>query len=684
MASPLSVRNIGIIAHIDAGKTTVSERILYYTHREYRMGEVDTGTATMDWMPEEQRRGITITAAATTVEWKTFCLNLIDTPGHVDFTAEVERALRVLDGAIGIFCGTAGVQAQSETVWRQADRYRVPRIAFVNKLDRVGSDFFRVVEAIRGRLNANPVPLQIPVGREKEFEGVVDLIERRVIRFDAESLGEKLLISEVDESLRPEVDSWRDKLIEAVAEIDDELLEHYVAGEEVSAGAIKKAVRKGTLARKITPVLCGAALRNKGVQPLLDAVCDFLPAPEDIEFVVGTQPTTKKEIQRALTAKEHLSALVFKAVADQHGGLVYVRVYSGRLEEGQQVWNSRTGKRDRAQKLYLMHSSDREKVDAVEAGNIVAVMGFKDTSTGDSLADPAHPILLEPLRFPESVASMAIEPVSIDQRDKLLEALDKLAREDPTLRWRADEDTGQLVIAGMGELHLEIVKDRLLREFRVEAAVGAPRVAYRQTLAEPAEAEGVFEKQVGGRNLFAKVCLRLEPTPDATRPTVMSELRKELIPLEFHPVINEGVKEALDSGGVLGFPLIQLRVRILGAEFRPQESTAPAYNAACATAFQLALERAGVTILEPVMRFEIQVPDAYYGTVSTDLGRRRAAIQEVNLEHDMRIIRGCVPLSEVFGYSGTLRSLSQGRATISLEPEAYVPVPREVEERFRL
>ena len=684
MASPQSVRNIGIIAHIDAGKTTVTERMLYYTHREYRMGEVDTGTATMDWMPEEQQRGITITAAATTVEWGKFSLNLIDTPGHVDFTAEVERALRVLDGAVGIFCGTAGVQAQSETVWRQADRYQVPRIAFVNKLDRVGSDFFRVVEAIRARLHTNPVPLQIPVGREKEFEGVVDLIERRVIRFDAESLGEKLLISDVDEDLRPQVERWRDKLIEAVAEIDDEVLERYLAGEEVSTSELKAAVRKGTLARKITPVLCGAALRNKGVQPLLDAVCDYLPAPEDINGVVGTHPTSKKEIQRTLTAKEPLSGLVFKSVADQHGGLVYVRVYSGRLEQGQQVWNSRTGKKDRAQKLYLMHSCDREKVDSVEAGSIVAVMGFKDTSTGDSLADPSHPILLEPLRFPESVASMAIEPVSIDQRDKLLEALEKLAREDPTLRWRADEDTGQLVIAGMGELHLEIVKDRLLREFRVEAAVGAPRVAYRQTLARPSEADGVFERQVGGRSLFAKVSLRLELVPEETRPTVVSELHKDRIPLEFLPVIQEGVKDALNSGGILGFPLIQLRVRILDAEFRPQESTGPAYNAACALAFQLALERAGVTLLEPVMRFEIQVPTTYYGAVSTDLGRRRAAIQEVYLEHDIRIIRGRVPLSEVFGYSGTLRSMSQGRATISLEPEAYVPVPKEVEERFRL
>jgi elongation factor G len=680
----MSVRNIGIIAHIDAGKTTVSERILYYTHREYRMGEVDSGTATMDWMPEEQQRGITITAAVTTVEWNKFRLNLIDTPGHVDFTAEVERALRVLDGAIGIFCGTAGVQAQSETVWRQADRYRVPRIAFINKLDRVGSDFFGVVEAIRTRLHANAVPLQIPLGREKEFEGVVDLIERRLIRFDAESLGDKLLISEVDESLRPEMETWRDKLIEAVAEADDELLERYLGGEEVSESTIKQAVRRGTLARKITPVLCGAALRNKGIQPLLDAVCDYLPAPEDMKYVVGIQPTTNKETKRALTVKEHLSALVFKAVADPHGGIVYLRVYSGRLEEGQQVWNSRTGKRDRAQKLYLMHSNDRERVGFVEAGNIVAVMGLKDASTGDSLADPSHPILLEPLRFPASVASMAIEPVSIDQRDKLLEALDRLAREDPTLRWWSDQDTGQLVISGMGELHLEIVKDRLLREFRVEAAVGPPRVAYRQTLAAQAEAQGVFEKQIGGRSLFAKVSLRLEPTPDQTLPTVVSELRKETLPLEFHPVIKEAVKEALDSGGLLGFPLIQLRVRILGAEFRPQESTAPAYNAASTLAFQLALDRAGVTILEPVMRFEIQVPDAYYGTVSTDLVRRRAGIQEVTLDHDLRIIRGRVPLSEVFGYSGTLRSLSQGRATISLEPEAYAPVPRDVEDRFRL
>ncbi len=684
MAPALPIRNIGIIAHIDAGKTTVSERFLYYSHREHRMGEVDLGTATLDWMPEEQRRGITITAAATTVEWKSHRINLIDTPGHVDFTAEVERALRVLDGAIGVFCGTAGVQAQSETVWRQADRYSVPRIAFVNKLDRVGSDFFRVVEAIRARLRANAVPVAIPVGRERDFEGVIDLVEMRVLRFDAESLGETVIAGDIGTSLREEADRWRAKLIEAAAEEDDQLLDRYLSGEAVSAATLKAGIRKGTLRRSLVPVLCGAALRNKGIQPLLDAVCDYLPAPEDVGVVVGTHPVTKQLVERKLLASERLAALAFKTVADPHGDLVYLRIYSGRLQEGQQVWNSRTQRRDRAQKVFLMHANHREKLASADAGNIVAVVGFKETSTGDTLSDPSHPLLLEPPRFPDTVVSMAIEPVSIADRDKLLEALSKLVREDPTLRTRQDKDTGQLVISGMGELHLEIVKERLGREFRVEATVGSPRVAYRQTISRAAEADGVFEKQVGGRNLYAKVSLRLEPTPGADKPVLASELKKNLVPHELHPIILEGVREALESGGILGFPLVQLSVRILGAVFRPQESTGPAYTAASAIAFQTALERAGVTILEPVMRFEVQVPDAYYGPVSTDLGKRRANIREVAIEHELRTLRGNVPLAEVFGYSGNLRSLTQGRGAITLEPESYAPVPEAIAVRFRL
>ena len=682
-ASP-PLRNIGIIAHIDAGKTTVSERILFYSGKEHRMGEVDSGTATMDWMPEEQRRGITITAAATTVPWKGHRINLIDTPGHVDFTAEVERALRVLDGAVGVFCGTAGVQAQSETVWRQADRYAVPRLAFVNKLDRVGSDFFRAVESLRSRLGANPVPLQIPLGSEKEFSGVIDLLEMRAVRFDEDSLGEKISHEDLDSDMRAAAEPWRARLVEAAVEGEDSLIERYLQGQEIPIADLKAALRRATIARRLTPVLCGAALRNKGIQPLLDAVCDYLPAPEDVKVVRGTHPHTGKEVERRLSPDDHLSALAFKMAADPHGDLVYARVYSGVLREGQQIWSSRTGKRDRVQKIFIMHANDREKVVEASAGAIVAVVGFRETSTGDTLADPSHPILLEPPRFPETVVTMAIEPVTIADRDKLLESLDKLSREDPTFRWRTDKETGQLVVSGMGELHLEIIKERLLREFHVAANVGSPRVAYRQTISREAEAEGSFERQIGMRNHRATVTLSIEPAPESLKSTITSEIRKDTVPLEFHPAIEDGVRGALESGGVLGFPLIQMRVTIRRADFNPAESSAVAYTAAASAAFERALEKAGTVILEPVMEFEIQVPDSYYGAVSTDLQKRRADLKGVDLEGGLRILRGLVPLAEVFGYPNVLRSLSQGRAAITLEPRSYSPVPEAVAARFRL
>lgn len=677
------IRNIGIIAHIDAGKTTVSERILFYSHREHRMGDVDSGNTVLDYLEEERRRGITITAAATTVLWHDHVINLIDTPGHVDFTAEVERSLRVLDGAVGVFCGTAGVQAQSETVWRQADRYKVPRIAFVNKLDRVGSDFFRVVASIRARLHANPIPLQIPIGAEKGFEGVVDLLERKEIRFDEESLGDRIAIGEVDPSRRDVVESLRARVVESAAECDDEVLDHYLSGGEIPTERIRRALRKGTIERKVTPVLCGAALRNKGIQPLLDAVCDYLPSPQDIGTVSGTQPKTGKTLSRELSVDERLAALAFKTVATPHGDMVYARIYSGALREGQQAWNTRTEKRDRAQKIYQMHANKGAALEVAEAGNIVAIVGLRETSTGDTLCDPSHPILLEPPSFPESVVTMAIEPVTSVDRDRLLESLEKVKREDPTFLWRTDKDTAQIVVSGMGELHLEIVKDRIEREFHVSARVGAPRVSYRQTIQAAAAAEGVFDRQIGTRKHFARVTLSLEPTPGPGRPPVESRLKKDVVPLEFHPVIEDAVRASLEGGGLLGFALTQMKVVVLAAEFRPGESTPVAYGSATAAAFDLALQKAGIVILEPVMRFEIQVPEEYYGAVSTDLTKRRAMIQEVDLEHDLRILRGLVPLAEVFGYPNNLRSLSQGRGTISLEPESYHPVPQEVAQRFR-
>ena len=686
MASNEAIRNIGIIAHIDAGKTTVSERILYYSHKEHRLGEVDAGTAHMDWMPEEQERGITITAAATSVDWsyrnRDFRLNLIDTPGHVDFTAEVERALRVLDGAVGVFCGTAGVQAQSETVWRQASRYDVPRIAFVNKLDRVGSDFFAVVESMRTRLLANAIPVQIPVGREKGFEGVVDLLEMKQLRFGG-SLGEELEVVEIaDSALREEAERHREKMIEAAAEFDDELLEDYLSGVEVSADAVRVALRRATLALQLVPVFCGAALRNKGVQALLDGVCDFLPSPADFPEIEGIEPKTGKVVQRPATTEGSLLALAFKTVADPHGDLVYARVYGGTLAAGAQVWNPRAERRERAQKLYRMHANDAERLESSSAGDIVVIAGLKATVTGDTLCDPSRPVLLEPPRFPDTVVSMAIEPVSIADRDKLVESLEKLQREDPTFRWRADTETGQIVISGMGELHLEVLKGRLLREFNVAANVGTPRVSYRQTIQAAAEARGVFEQQIGGRQHFAAVRLRLEPDPELSQVLLESRLDKDAVPLEFHPAVEDGARGALGSGGVLGFPLTQVRAVVLDAEFRQGESSAMAYTAAASKAVDEALDVAGACVLEPVMAFAIEVPEEFYGAVSADVSQRRAVIQDVELERGLRVIRGVVPLAEVFGYPNMLRSLSQGRAEISLEPDSYRAVPADVAARF--
>ena len=684
MAQP--IRNIGIIAHIDAGKTTVSERILFYSHKEYRLGEVDEGTATMDWMPEEQRRGITITAASTTVDWErhgaSYRINLIDTPGHVDFTAEVERALRVLDGAVGVFCGTAGVQAQSETVWRQANRYDVPRLAFVNKLDRIGADFFRVVDSIRSRLQANPVPIQIPVGVEKEFEGVVDLVERQLLRFGG-AQGEEVTAEPLKGDLAEECETWREKLVESLADVDETVLEQFVAGAEVPPTLLREGLRRATLARKLVPVLCGAALRNRGVQPLLDAICDFLPAPEDLPYITTVDPESGAASEVSAAPEKEFLGLAFKTVANPHGDLVYVRIYRGVLEAGHQVLNVRTGKKERVQKMYLMHAADRGSVDRMGAGNIVACVGLTGTVTGDSLADPKRPVLLEPPRFPDTVIRMAIEPVSIADRDHLLDALDTLQREDPTFRWRSDGDTGQIVISGMGELHLEILKERLLREFRVAAAVGKPRVSYRQTVAREATGVGVLEKQVGAKLHYASVTVSVRPAARAAIPAVVNELSKTDVPLEFHPAIEDGLKGAVAAGGVLGFPLTQLAAVVIEAEHRDPGASALAYGAAASLAFERALEGARQVILEPVMRFEIEVAEEHYGGVATDLGQRRASIAAVEADGDIRAIRGEVPLAEVFGYSGTLRSLSQGRASLSLEPASYLPVPPEVAENFR-
>jgi elongation factor G len=679
-----SIRNIGIIAHIDAGKTTLSERMLYYSHKEHRMGEVHSGTATMDWMPEEQRRGITITAAATTIDWNDFRINIIDTPGHVDFTSEVERSLRVLDGTVGVFCGTGGVQAQSETVWRQANTYDVPRLVFINKLDRVGSNFFRVLEAIRAKLGSNAVAAQVPIGSEKDFDGVVDLVERRALRFDSQSLGEKVIEEDVPEELAAEVEAWREKLIEAAAEFDDGLMESYIEGRDIAAEELRAAIRAGTLLGKLVPVFAGAALRNLGVQPLMDAVCHYLPAPGDLDAVEGTNPHNGTEVVRSLNADEPFCALAFKTVADSHGDLVYIRIYSGKLKTGAQVLNSRTGKKDRAQKLYLMHANHREQLDEAVAGSILAVVGFRHTSTGDTISDPANAIALEPPVFPERVITMAIEPISTEDRNKLLECLDKLAREDPTFGWKTDKDTGQLVISGMGELHLEIVVERLEREFKVGANIGKPRVSYRQTIMEACEGAGIFDHKLGERSQYAEVRVNVGPGAGAGSCEIVNMLSKEDVPLEFHPSVVESLAAAVESGGTLGLPLMRIRVTVTGGGTRPGEASAVAFATAANAAFDNALNASQSFVLEPTMRFEIQVPEEYYGAVSTDLNQRRTDIREVDLEGGLRILRGLVPLAETFGYTSRLRSLTQGRGTISLQPESYSAVPKEVAERFQL
>ena len=676
------IRNVGIIAHIDAGKTTVSERILFYSHKEHRIGEVDAGTATMDWMPEEQRRGITITAAATTVEWSDHRINFVDTPGHVDFTSEVERCLRVLDGAVGVFCGASGVQAQSETVWRQADRYRVPRIVFVNKLDRVGADFFRAIESIRDRLGARPVPVQIPIGTEKSFDGVIDLIERRAVRFDPADQGASLVLGDIPSDLEGLASEWRDRLLEAVVDVDESLLEPYLDGQEISAESIHAALRRGTISGSFTPVFCGAALRNIGVQPLMDGICRYLPDPADAGPIEGLHPKTGAVVHRDVDSGQPLSGLAFKTVADPHADLVYVRIYSGRLVSGAQVFNGRTGKKDRAMALYRMHANHREKLESAEAGDIVAVVGFRDTSTGDSLYESSAPILLEPPMFPDTVIARAVEPRSTADRGKLLEVLEKLSREDPTFRFREDAETSQIVISGMGELHLEVAEHRIGEEFRIDVSVGTPRVAYRQTVRSTARGDVVFESHVGDRSQFARVEVEVFPTGEEATPSVESELSKESVPLEFHPVIREAVETAIRSGGTIGLPLTRVGARVLGAEFRTGESTPVAFSQAATKAVEKAIEEAGVVVLEPVMRFEIDVPDDHYGAVSNDLAQRRATIESVDLVEGRRVVRGIVPLSAVFGYSAILRALTQGRGAISLQPESYQPVPEAVAARF--
>lgn len=668
------IRNFGIAAHIDAGKTTVSERILYYTGREHRMGEVHEGTATMDWMEEEQERGITITAAATNCFWGGFRLQLVDTPGHVDFTAEVERCLRVLDGAVIVFDCLNGVEAQSETVWRQANRYRVPRLVFMNKLDRPGADPAKCLEDIRKRLGANAVAIQIPIGKEKEIEGVVDLIERREIRFLDDDQGATPQIRPLGADLSDEAELARAHLVEKVAEVDEQLLERFVAGEEVDGPTLKAAIRRATLRCELVPALMGAAFKNRGIQPLLDSIVAFLPSPLDLPPVKGFEPEKEKEASRKPTPSEPLCALVFKIFGDAHGDLSYARIYSGVLKAGELVYNARTGKPERANRILRMHANHREPIEEASVGDIVALPGLKETVTGDTLFSKGNPIQLEKSQFPEPVISMALEPKNSSDRDKLLDSLKRLEREDPTFRARTDAETGQVLIAGMGELHLEVLRHRLEREHRVLTNAGKPFVSYRETIRGHARGEHRFERELGGKKLFGHVILEVFPQEEARCNVSMEPTALAAIPKMFHASVERSVREALESGANFAYPVVNVKVTIVGGSIAP-ESAEVAYQAAASEALQSAMRDAGGELLEPILRFEIRTPPEYLSGVLNDLQSRRGIVEDLGVEELIRVVRGTVPAGETFGYTTALRSLSQGRASAALEPCRYAPVP---------
>ncbi len=676
------IRNIGVIAHIDAGKTTVSERILFYTRKIHRLGEVHEGAATMDWMPQERERGITITAAATTCFWRDHQVNLIDTPGHIDFTAEVQRSLRVLDGGIVVFDAVAGVQPQSETVWRQADRYSVPRICFVNKMDRIGADFERTIKMIIDRLGANPIAIQWPIGAESQFQGMVDLIRNRATMYTDE-LGTTSEESDVPAHMQELVEEKRRFLIEKVAETDEELTMKYLEGEQITPSELMCALRRATLDNKLVPVLCGSALRNRGVQPMLDAVVDFLPSPIDVLPVVGINPITEKEEARKADENEPTAALAFKIVADPFvGRLAFVRVYSGRLKSGSYVLNTVKDDKERVARLLRMHANHREEVDEVLAGDICAVVGLKNTFTGETLSEPTKPIILEAIKFPTPVIDIAIEPKTKADQDKMGEALRRLAEEDPTFQVRTDEQTLQTIISGMGELHLEVIVDRMLREFRVGANVGRPQVAYRETITRSAKAEMRYARQTGGKGQYGHVVIEVEPNEAGKGYEFLDEIRGGKIPREFIEPVNKGIKEALESGIYAGFPVVDMIVHLVDGSYHEVDSSEMAFKIAGSIAVKDAVMRAGPVLLEPMMRVEVSVPDEYTGDVIGDLSARRAQIGGMEKHGDLQAIHVIVPLSEMFGYATTLRSQTRGRGTFTMEFAHYDQVPRNVAEKI--
>jgi len=668
-------RNIGIIAHIDAGKTTVTERILFYTKKIYKLGEVHEGAATMDWMPQEQERGITITAAATTCFWNDHRINIIDTPGHVDFTVEVERSLRVLDGAVVVFDGVAGVEPQSETVWRQADRYSVPRICFINKLDRTGADFWRCVEMIVDRLGARPVPIQIPIGAEDRFEGVVDLIDMKAILY-RDDLGSKIDIVDIPEHLRAEAEQHREKMIEVVAEVDDTLTHKYLEGEALSADELRHGLRLGTLQSRFVPVLAGSALKNKGVQPMLDAVGLYLPSPLDVPPIIGVRPGTDQEVLRTADDKEPFTALVFKIAADPFvGKLAFFRVYAGTLKAGSYVLNATKGKKERIGRVLEMHANHREEMDEVYAGDIGAIVGLKDSFTGDTLCDPDHPILLETISFPEPVIEVKIEPKTKVDQDKMGIALQRLAEEDPTFRVHTDQESGETLIAGMGELHLDVIVDRMVREFKVAANVGRPQVSYRETIRRAADGRGRFVRQTGGKGQFGDVTMKVEPNEKGAGFEFVDKIVGGAIPREYMRAVEQGIRETLETGVYAGYPMVDVKATVYDGEYHEVDSSEMAFKIASSMAVKDAVGKADPVVLEPMMRVEVTMPEQFMGDVIGDLNSRRGQVEGMDSRGSTQVVQAFVPLAEMFGYATELRSMTQGRASYSMELSHYAEVP---------
>ena len=677
-------RNIGIMAHIDAGKTTTTERVLYYTGKVHRIGEVDEGTATMDWMEQERERGITITSAAISAKWKNCQINIIDTPGHVDFTVEVERSLRVLDGAVAIFCAVGGVEPQSETVWRQADHYKTPRISFINKLDRIGADFFNAVDMIKSHLGAIPLIVQIPVGQSDFFSGIIDLIKMKYLVFDQDTLGSTVQESELPAEHVEEAEKFRSKMLELLSEFDDNILEKYIESQHIEDAEIKAAIRKATINVKLTPVLCGSALKNSGIQPLIDAIVDYLPSPLDVPPRKGINPKSGREEVRKVSDDEYFCALAFKIATDPFvEKLTFIRVYSGTARVGQSVYNTNTGKHERIGRILQMSSNKREDLKAVHCGDIVAITGFRMTRTGDTLSVDKHPIALESMDFPEPVVSVAIEPKTKADQDRLTDSLKRLANEDPTFLVRNDDETGQTIISGMGELHLDILGDRLTREFRVKANVGKPQVAYKESILNHARGEGRFIKQIAGKNQFAEVVLEVEPNEIGGGLKFESVVSPDKIPRLFIHPINEGIKEAMLGGVLFGYQVIDVKAKLIDGNFHQEESSELAFKIASSMAFRAAAEKANPVLLEPIMKVDVTVPEDFLGEVINFLHSKRAKINKMDVRKNLQIVSATVPLSEMFGYTTTLRSLTQGRATYTMEFSHYERLPEaQIEQMF--